>query len=103
MSPFVRLRVALGIMGASVVAVGLYAVLRIVQYYLFPDPNPALVIWSAHAGFFWRAWTVVYAGGMAGLAAFAAAGRDPARVARALLPALTLASLLIAFQGLFVP
>jgi hypothetical protein len=103
MSQSLRQRLALGVMGASVTAVGLYAVLRIVQYYLFPDPNPAMVIWSAHAGYFWRIWTVAYAGGMAGMAAFAAASRDPARVARALLPALTVAALLIAAQGTLVP
>jgi hypothetical protein len=90
-------------MGACVVAVGLYAVLRVVQYYLFPDPNPAMVIWSAHAGYFWRMWTVAYAGGMAGMAAFAAAARNPVRVARVMLPALTVASVLIAAQGALVP
>jgi hypothetical protein len=103
MSQHLRERLALGLMGAGVVAVGLYAVLRFVQFYLFPDPNPAMVIWSAHAGYFWRAWTVAYAGGMAGMAAFAAAGRDRARVARALLPALTVASVLIALQGALLP
>jgi len=103
MSQGLRERLALGLMTTGVVAVALYAILRLVQFYLFPDPNPAMVIWSAHAGYFWRVWTVAYAGGMVGLAAFAAAGRDRVRVARALLPALTVASVLIALQGALLP
>jgi hypothetical protein len=98
-----RTRLALGFIAGCVVAVGLYGVLRVVQFRLFPDPNPAMVIWSAHAGYFWRAWTVAYAGGIAGLFAYSAAGRDPSRVARALLPALTVAAILIFGQGIFVP
>jgi hypothetical protein len=103
MTPEMPRRVALGFTAACVVAVGLYGVLRVVQFFLFPDPNPALVIWSAHAGYFWRIWTVGYAGGMAGLFAFFAARRDPARVVRVLLPALTIAAVIIFAQGVFVP
>ena len=77
--------------------------MRIVQAHLFPEANPATIIWSAHAGYFWRAWTVAYAGAMGGFAAFAAARRSPVRAARALRGAVVVASLIILYQGLFVP
>jgi hypothetical protein len=101
--PSVRFGLLLGIAGGSVSAVALYGVLRIVQAHLFPEANPATIIWSAHAGYFWRAWTVAYAGAMGGFAAFAAARRSPVRAARALRGAVVVASLIILYQGLFVP
>src|ERR1700752_4229680 len=44
------------------VAVGVYAFMRAVQVLLQPDPDPAQVVWSIHAGYVWRAWTAAYAG-----------------------------------------
>jgi hypothetical protein len=102
-TPPLRVRLALAVQGACVMTVALYAILRLVQALLFKEPNPATVIWSAHAGYFWRAWTVAYAGTMTGFAAFAAAKRHEARVCRALLWALYGATALIVAQGLFVP
>jgi len=99
----VRARLALAFQGACVTAVGLYAVLRMAQKALWSEPNPATILWSAHAGYFWRVWTVSYAGVMAGFVAFAAAKRHEAEVCRGLRWALYVAGLLIVFQGLFVP
>jgi hypothetical protein len=98
-----RIRLSLAVQAACVTAVGLYGVLRIVQSFLFKEPNPATVIWSAHAGYLWRTWTVGYAGIMAGFLAFAASKVDDARVSRGLVVALYVAGALIVFQGLFVP
>ena len=103
MNTSVRLRLGLGFMGACVASVALYGVLRVVQSRLFPEANPATVIWSAHAGYFWRVWTVSYAGTMAGFAAFGAAGRSPERVARVLLRLLTATTVVIVTQGIMVP
>jgi|HubBroStandDraft_1064217.scaffolds.fasta_scaffold555890_2 choline-glycine betaine transporter len=99
----IRIRLALAFQGACVAAVGLYAILRMVQSMLFKEPNPATVIWSAHAGYFWRAWTVSYAGVMAGFIAFTAAKQHEDRVCRGLNAALLVAGALILYQGLFVP
>lgn len=90
-------------MTTSVVAVALYAIVRAAQIALFGEANPATVIWSAHAGFFWRAWTVLYAAGMAGFVAFWAAKRDPLRVARVLVRGLMVACALLVLQSLFIP
>jgi len=97
------IRVALGVMTACVVAVALYALVRGLQLMIFPEPNPATVIWSAHAGYFWRVWIVSYSGGMAGLVAWKAAGTDPARVARALVKVVVVAGVLIFAQGMLLP
>jgi hypothetical protein len=96
-------RAALGAMGGCVAAVGLYALLRGLQLVLFPEPNPATVIWSAHAGYFWRAWIVSYAGGMAALMTWQAAGRDATRVAQVLARAVVVAGALILAQGVLLP
>ncbi|MGO8991924.1 MAG: hypothetical protein ACLQVI_01250 [Polyangiaceae bacterium] len=96
-------RFALSAMAACVAAVSLYALLRGLQLILFTEPNPAMVIWSAHAGYFWRALIVSYAGGMAAILTWLAAGRAPDRVARFLAHAVVVAAVLICLQGLFLP
>ena len=77
--------------------------LRALQYVFFPDANPATVVWSAHAGYFWRMLIVAYAGGMTLFTVLAIARRNPERVANALLPALSVAATLLAAQALFLP
>jgi hypothetical protein len=97
------LPVVLAFIWSCVVAAGLYGALRGIQFVFFPDPNPATIVWSAHAGYFWRAWCVAYAGGAAGFVAYILARRDAARVARALLPALTVAAAVLATQAALLP
>ncbi len=97
------IRLALGAMAGCVVAVALYAIVRGLQLVIFPEPNPATVIWSAHAGYFWRAWIVSYSGGMAALIAWKAAGSDPERVARVLAGGVVVAAALIFAQGVLLP
>ncbi|MDB4936122.1 MAG: hypothetical protein JWP87_3094 [Labilithrix sp.] len=98
-----RVRVGLAVVAACGSAVGLYGVLRVAQAIVFPESDPAMVIWSEHAGFFWRVWTVGYIGGMVGILTWMAAGRDAARVARVLVRALPVAAGLLAAQAIFVP
>jgi hypothetical protein len=97
------IRAALSLMAGCVTAVGLYGLVRGIQFLAFREPNPATIIWSAHAGYFWRIWIVSYAGGMASILAWTFAGRDPARVARVLLGAVSVATGLIVLQGLLLP
>jgi hypothetical protein len=86
-----------------VVAVGLYGAVRAIQFLIFPEPNPALIVWSAHAGYFWRIWIVSYAGGMAAFVAYVV-GRDRERgSARALVPALSIATAVLSLQGVLLP
>jgi len=96
-------RVVLGFVAACVSAVALYGILRIIQAHMFPEANPATVIWSAHAGYFWRCWTVAYAGTLLGFLAYGAARTSPERVVRVLVHALTFTVIVITYQGLMVP
>jgi hypothetical protein len=96
-------RLGLGFIAASVAAVLFYGLLRVVQARLFTEPNPATVVWSAHAGYFWRCLTVSYAGLMAGFLAYGAAGTQREAVEAWLLRALYAATAVILVQGLFVP
>jgi hypothetical protein len=99
----VTTRLVLAAIAALVASTGLYAALRVLQFFVFPDPNPALVVWSAHAGYFWRVATVAYLGGMAGIVAFWLTAHDAARVARVLARAVPFVAAVLAAQGALFP
>ena len=61
------------------------------------------LVWSAHAGFFWRVWTVAYLGGIAAFITFVVARGRTAAAARALAPAIAIAAALLALQSAFLP
>lgn len=96
-------RLSLAIVAACTSATAIYAALRIAQKLLFPEPDPALVIWSEHAGYFWRAWTSAYAGGMVGFSTYLISGPSPARTARVLAASVVIAAVLLTAQGVLVP
>jgi hypothetical protein len=98
-----RVRGGLALVAGCTAAMALYAIVRVAQSLIFVEPDPALVIWSEHAGFFWRTWTVGYMGGMAALLAWMLAGRDAPRVAALLVRALPIAAALLAVQAILVP
>jgi hypothetical protein len=96
-------RLGLALVAACTTAAGIYALVRVTQALIFQEPDPALVIWSEHAGFFWRALTAGYAGGMVGFMTWLASARHPGRVAFVLTRAVPAAAALLAAQGLLVP
>lgn len=98
-----EVRLGLAVVAACTTAAALYAVLRVAQAMIFPDPDPALVIWSEHAGFFWRSLTVAYAGGMAAFFTWMASARHADRVASFLERATPASALLLAAQAFLVP
>jgi choline-glycine betaine transporter len=85
------------------VSVAGYAIVRFIQFFLYPDPNPATLVWSAHAGFFWRCWTCAYAGALASFIAYVGAKRGPERAARSLVGAIATAAVLLALQVAVFP
>lgn len=99
----VAVRLALALVALCTTATALYAVLRVAQAVIFPEPDPALVIWSEHAGFFWRSWTVMYMGGMAAFLTYLASARHASRVTALLLRALPVSAALLTAQALLVP
>jgi hypothetical protein len=98
-----RVRGGLALVAGCTAAMALYAIVRVAQSLIFVEPDPALVIWSEHAGCFWRTWTVGYMGGMAALLAWMLAGRDAPRVAALLVRALPIAAAALAVQAILVP
>jgi len=96
-------RLALAVVAACTTAVALYAVLRVAQALARPEPDPALVVWSEHSGFFWRGWTSAYVGATAGFVTWIVSARDATRVARLLARALVASVTLLALQALLVP
>ncbi len=85
------------------VAVAAYGIVRAIQFFVYPDPNPATLVWSAHAGFFWRCWTCAYAGALAAFIAYVGAKRSPAKAARSLVGAIAVAGAILALQTAFLP
>lgn len=96
-------RVATSSAWGVVVAVAAYPVMRTAQCLMSPAQDPAAVVWSAHAGFFWRAWTAAYTGGMAAITAYVVARGWLEAAARALAPAIVVAAAMLALATLFFP
>jgi hypothetical protein len=97
-------RGAVSLAWGLVVAAGAYAILRSVQGLRAPPgPNPATVVWSAHAGFFWRSWTAGYIGGMGAVVASTLARGRLEAMARALLPAVVAAAALLVVATMLFP
>lgn len=106
-----RLRLAVAVAWGLVFATGAYAVVRAVQSLASPAPATvrdsaapgALVNWGVHAGFFWRSWTVGYAGGLAAFVVFLATRDRTETAARLLAPAIAIAAALLLAQSAFLP
>ncbi len=98
-----RVRLGIALVWGCLTAVLLYAVVRVVQYFMFPDPNPAIVVWSPHAGYFWRSWIVAYGGGLAAFIVFFASRTLAPSLARALPAALLVSAVLLVAQTLVFP
>jgi hypothetical protein len=96
-------RLAVAAIAGSAAAIALYVVLRLASAFRGLEPDAAQVLWSAHAGYYWRSLTAGYGGGMIALAVHLVAPRDPARAARAASAALALATALLILQSVFVP
>lgn len=93
-------RAALAFVLGCLAAIAFYAALRVHQAVTTAEPDPTLVIYSAHAGYFWRAWTAAYAGGGAAAVAWLL---GTARMARALPVALPVAVGAAVLQAAFFP
>ncbi len=96
-------RLGLGFVAGCIAAVFFYALLRLVQWRLFPEADPASVVWSPHAGYYWRCSTVSYAGAMVGFLAYGGAVARSTLTLRALHVGLLVAVASMALQAVFVP
>ena len=98
-----RVRLCLAAAWALVSATFFYALLRGIQAWLFPEANPATVIWSAHAGYFWRIWIVLYGSGVVGFLVFHFAKTRSDKLAKWLKNGAIIAAAAIALQALLLP
>ncbi len=80
-----------------------YAIQRLVQDALFPDPNPALVTASLRIAMFWRLEVSLPIALVIGIGTHAAAQRNAALVARVLEPALYASASLLVLQSILRP
>ena len=94
-----RPRLAIAFITACTAAITAYALLRVGQSLAVTEANPAQIIYSEHAAYFWRSWTAAYAGALLGFAAWI----WPYRSARALPPGIIVATGLLALQSVFIP
>ncbi|MDC3954711.1 hypothetical protein [Polyangium jinanense] len=96
-----RLLVALafGFAGAALA----YVALRLIESVWFPEPDPAIVIWSDRSRFVWRALLAAYAGGAAIFGGHALATRSIEAAAVWLGRVSVAAALALALQGALVP
>jgi hypothetical protein len=91
-------------LGAALLVPATYAVLRTFDVLVLPrEPNPATIVWSAHAAMFWRVNIAAYVAGMATPLLYMAADTNLARTVRVLSAGVVAATALIALQGLFLP
>jgi hypothetical protein len=93
-------RATIGLSAGILVAIALYPLLRIGAGLWGHEANPATLLYSTHAGYFWRAWTCAYAGAM--VAAIVALIAKPAHL-RFAEPMLWISFGLLALQALFIP
>lgn len=98
-----RLRIGLAAIAGCEAALTLYAALRVYQAAKGTEPNPALILWSAHAGYFWRAWISAYVGGMVALAIYVVSAKRIEQTTKWLATSLFVAVLAITAQGILVP
>jgi hypothetical protein len=96
-------RAALAVVALCTTSAALYGLLRVAQSLIFSEPDPAMVIWSEHSGFFWRVWIVLYVGGMSAFVTWLASARHAQRIASILTRALPAAAALLAAQAILVP
>ncbi len=86
-------RLLAAIAGGAALAMIAYAAQRVVERAFFPEPNPAVLIWSDRSAFVWRALFSIYFGGLGTFGAYLLAGRREGAELR-WLPALIGAALL---------
>ena len=83
-------------------AVILYALLRVTQAIILPEPNPAVVGAGLHSGYFWRVLISAYGGGFVALV-LGFVVRPSDRVIAVATRALPIVAALLVAQALFVP
>ena len=85
-------------LGAALTVIA-YALVRGVERAFFPEPSPAVLIWSDRSPLVWRAAIALYLGGAGVFAGYALGARAP----RVLTIAVSLAAIAITAQAALAP
>jgi hypothetical protein len=96
-------RLLLGVALGAASALIAYAAVRGVERAFFPEPNPAVLIWSERSPLVWRLAIAVYVGGAAIFGGQALAGRDARGAARLVTAAVGLAAAAAALLAVTAP
>jgi hypothetical protein len=96
-----RLLIAIAF-GAAITVIA-YALVRGAERAFFPEPNPALLIWSERSPLVWRVVSALYVGGAGVFGGYALASRGARAAARWLTAALAIATGAIVAQAVFLP
>ena len=99
----IQVRSGIAVTAGCLAATFAYAALRVIQRLGGPEPDPALVFYSEHAGYVWRSWTAGYLGGAIALVAWVFASRSPGRTVRGLGVGLTIATIALVAQAILLP
>lgn len=67
------------VFGLAITAIA-YAAVRLFDVVLFPEPNPAVVIWTDRSRFIWRVLIASYLGGAGVFAGYGLAARTPENI-----------------------
>jgi hypothetical protein len=96
-----RLLSALG--AGAIVAAAAYSGLRLLDAALFPQANPASIVWSAQSAFAFRVAVAAHLGALGAFGAFALATSAPRTLARWLRAAIPLVAAFVALQAVLRP
>lgn len=96
-----RLISALG--AGAIVAAAAYPALRLLDAALFPQANPASIVWSSQSVFAFRVAIAAHLGSLGAFGAFVLATRAPRTFARWLRAALPVVAALVALQAVLRP
>jgi hypothetical protein len=96
-------RLLLAIAFGAAIAVIAYALVRGVERAFFPEPNPALLIWSDRSPLVWRVVSSLYLGGAGIFGGYALGARGATSAARWLKVSIAIATAAIVLQAVLAP
>jgi hypothetical protein len=98
-----RVELTLALLAGLLTLPAVYSLLRLVQARYYPEPDPALVVWSTRTALYWRCGIASYAAMLVAIAVFRIARADLDAAARWLQRGFVVAVVTSFLQGIFVP
>jgi hypothetical protein len=80
-----------------------YSTIRIVDVFLFPEPNPIVIVWTDRSRFVWRTLIAAYLGGASVFGGYSLASRSPKSSRVCLYRIIVIAAVGSIGQAIFAP